>query len=306
MAGVRAGVMGAGVFGGYHANKYAETDKADLVAVFDLDAARAGALAEKHGCAAFSDLDAFFDAVDAVTIAAPAKAHAALARAALEAGKHALVEKPIALSLEDADALVALAEASGKVLQVGHQERYVFDAIGVLGRAQKPTRIESRRLGPYSERGTDVSVVMDLMIHDLDMARQLVEGDHHAVDAEETLKHGAHSDRTRAELKFAGCEVVLEASRIAEKRERDMRLVYPDGEIKIDFMNRAVENTTGADLREAFGADDAPLALKDPLAFGTQSFLESVVSGRAPIVSGAAGRAALALALAIEATAKAD
>jgi len=303
VSGIKAGVMGAGVFGGYHANKYAEAEAADLAAIFDLDHARAAAAAKNHGCAAFSDLDAFLAAVDVATVAAPAKTHAGLARAALEAGVHVLVEKPIALDLDEADAVVALADERGLVLQVGHQERYVFEAFGVLDRETRPTRIESRRLGPYSERGTDVSVVLDLMIHDLDMARQLVDGEPASVAAEATRDPGPEADRVKAELSFSGCDVVLEASRIHDRRERDMRLVYPDGEILIDFMNRAIENTTGEALARDFGADDAPLSLRDPLAFGTQSFLRAVAEGGAPLVSGAAGRAALALALAIEATA---
>ena len=300
MSGIRAGVMGAGVFGGYHANKYAEADAADLVAIYDLDAERAAVAGAKHGCAGLSDLDAFLDAIDVVTVAAPAIAHGGLAKAALEAGKHVLVEKPIALSLDDADVLVALSEEKGRILQVGHQERYVFEAFGVLDRAARPTRIESRRLGPYSPRGTDVSVVMDLMIHDLDMARQLVEGAPVSVEAERTLQPGPHSDRTRAELQFDGCTVALEASRIAEARERDMRLVYEDGEIFIDFMNREIRNTTAEPLKRDFGSDDAPLSLKDPLAYGTTSFLKAVEEGARPIVCGRAGREALRLALAIE------
>ncbi|MEL6366181.1 MAG: Gfo/Idh/MocA family oxidoreductase [Pseudomonadota bacterium] len=301
MGGIRAGVMGAGVFGGYHANKYAESERAVLTAVFDLDEERAKALADRHGCVATTDLDVFFEQVDAVTVAAPAKAHGSLAASALAAGKHVLVEKPIALDLAEADALIAAAAESRLVLQVGHQERYVFDAIGVIGRSTPPTRIESRRLGPYSERGTDVSVVMDLMIHDLDLAVQLVGAEPRAVKAERKIAHGPHPDRTRAELSFDGAEVVLEASRIADARTRDMRLVYPDGEILIDFMTREVTNTTPEPLKRAFGDDDAPLSMRDPLAYGTEMFLAAVAKDEAPIVSGGAGRRALALALAIEA-----
>ena len=300
---IRAGVAGAGVFGGFHANKYAEAETADLVAIFDTDRERAEAGAAKHGVTAYTDYDAFLKAIDVVTIAAPATYHASLAEQALKAGRHALVEKPIALTLEEADRLIALAEEKQLVLQVGHQERYVFDAFGLLGRPA-PREVHSRRLNKFSGRAMDVSVVFDLMIHDLDLLAQVADSEVTGLAASARFEHGDVSDHTETTLEFAsGLKAVLAASRLQEEPVRDMRLVYEDGEIHINFLKREISNTTATPLAFDFSSDEAPLAFRDPLAFGTQSFLNAVSGGKAPVVTGPAGRRALALALRIESAA---
>ena len=302
---LRAGVAGAGVFGGYHANKYAEADGADLAAIYDPDPERAKMAAEMHGCAAHSDFSAFLDEVDLLTIAAPASFHAMLAEEALAAGRHCLVEKPIALDLGDADRLVKMAGEKNLILQVGHQERYVFDAFGILSRPEAPREVRSRRLNKFSGRAMDVSVVFDLMIHDLDLLNRIAAAPVTALSACGRCEKGMHSDHTETTIKFeTGMVAKLAASRLEEAPTRDMTLVYDDGEIHIDFLNRAITNTTATPLAYEFGADDAPLAFRDPLAFGTQSFIRSVETGEAPVVDGQAGRAALDLACRIEAAAK--
>ena len=141
---LRAGVAGAGVFGGFHARKYAEALAADFIGVFDPAAEAAEKAASAHGARAFSDFDALLAEIDVVTIAAPASFHYELARAALNAGKHVLVEKPIALNLSDADDLIALAEANGLTLQVGHQERFVAEAFGLLALPEAPRHLKAR------------------------------------------------------------------------------------------------------------------------------------------------------------------
>jgi predicted dehydrogenase len=145
---LRAGVIGAGVFGGYHAGKYAEHADTTLAAVFDPDGDRAQALAAQHGAAAFSDLNDFLDAVDIVTVASPGVTHAEMARRALEAGKPVLVEKPLAVTGDEADALCALAESKGLALACGHQERVVFDVMGLTAITTPPRRIVASREGP--------------------------------------------------------------------------------------------------------------------------------------------------------------
>lgn len=298
---LRAGVAGAGVFGGYHANKYKEAEAAELTAIFDPDPERAAMAGDMQGCAGLTDFEAFLDQVDVMTIAAPASFHAHLAARALVAGKHCLVEKPVALTLREADELIALAAARDLVLQVGHQERYVFDAFGLLGRADRPREIHSRRLNKFSGRAMDVSVVFDLMIHDLDLLNQLVSAPVERLEASARFEKGDKSDHTETGISFAdGTVARLAASRLSEQPCRDMRLVYEDGEIHIDFLKREIRNTTGTELSVAFGAEDAPLAFRDPLAFGTQSFLECVLNDEKPVVTGEDGRAALALALDIE------
>ncbi|MEM1410629.1 MAG: Gfo/Idh/MocA family oxidoreductase, partial [Pseudomonadota bacterium] len=169
---LRAGVAGAGVFGGYHARKYAESAQADLAAIFDIDIGRAMERAAEYGVRAHDDFAAFLSQVDVLTVATPATTHGTLAKEAVAAGKHVLVEKPIALELSAADAIVKAANEGGTVLQVGHQERYVAGAFGLLDRAA-PQALRSRRLNKFSPRAGDVSVVMDLMIHDLDLLAEL-------------------------------------------------------------------------------------------------------------------------------------
>ena len=300
---IRAGVAGAGVFGGYHANKYAETDTARLCAVYDAFEKPAVGLAAKHGAEGTTDFDAFLDKVDALTITAPASYHFDLAHKALLAGKHVLVEKPIALNLSDADRLVALATERGLILQVGHQERYVFQAFGLLARSA-PLEVHSRRLNKFSGRAMDVSVVFDLMIHDLDLLNQVADGEATNVTATARFEHGDQSDQTQTRIVFSsGLTATLAASRLEVEPVRDMRLVYDDGEIHIDFLKREVTNTTGTPLQTDFSADNPPQAFKDPLAFGTQSFLRAIEEGGHPVVDGKAGRAALDLALRVEAAA---
>jgi predicted dehydrogenase len=304
MAGdLKAGVIGAGVFGGYHANKYMEVDGAELVAIFDNDLDRAAAAARERGATrGFDDLDAFLEAVDILTIATPASTHGELAARALEAGRHVLVEKPIALDLETADRLVALARRQDLVLQVGHQERYVAQAFGLFDR-DKPVRIKSRRLNRFSGRAMDVSVVFDLMIHDLDLLAQFVDdvsgAEVSVLDA--VVEHGPNADQVAVDLRFPnGIRAQLSASRLEETPLRDLSLTYADGEIVLDFLERRIRNTTGRPLARSFDDDAPPLELADPLRFGTQRFVDSVLKGALPPVTGGDGRRALALGLKVE------
>ncbi|MEM9421504.1 MAG: Gfo/Idh/MocA family oxidoreductase [Pseudomonadota bacterium] len=298
---LRAGVAGAGIFGGYHANKYKEVDGAALVGVFDLDPQRAQIGAADKGVAAFSNYDVFLAAVDIVTIATPASTHGALAEAALDAGKHVLVEKPIALDVAVADRLIGLAEVNGLILQVGHQERYVADAMGLLARGT-PQSLRSRRLNKYSGRAMDVSVVFDLMIHDLDLLAQfgaIEDAELMRIDAR--FVHGDKADFVAVELLLrSGFTASLSASRLEETPVRDLLLTYPDGELGLDFLGRMSRNTTPTPLPVAMDAQEKPAPLADPLRFGTQAFVNSVRTGTPPPVSGRDGRAALHLALKIE------
>ncbi len=300
---VRVAVIGAGVFGGFHSGKYAAHPDVELVAVVDLDIEKARAVAEKHGARGVRDLDEVIGAVDAVSVAAPAKVHYALARRALEAGLHCLVEKPIALDIAHADELVAIARRKGLALQVGHQERYVFSEFGLLSRDAEPVYVECRRAGPFSGRGTDVSVVMDLMIHDLDLVHQVAPAGVRRVEAQAEFVHGDLADEVTADLTLEnGTEVRLFASRNADDKQRSMRLVYTDGEIFLDFVNRTLTNTTPAKLESAFGGeerDGAPAIASDPLGYGIARFIQCVQCGEEPVVTGAQARRALATALAI-------
>jgi predicted dehydrogenase len=297
---LRAGVLGAGVFGGYHANKYAESEQAELVAVFDLDIERAREGAQKHGALGTADLDAFLGMVDVASVATPATTHYKFAKMALERGVHVLVEKPLTLGLGRADTLIELAREKGLVLQVGHQERYVAQGFGLLDRG-KPERVVSRRLNRYSVRAKDVSVVMDLMFHDLDLLVVLTGATRaDRAEARGRYEKGPHADRVDAAMTIGGVEAELSASRLEDEPVRDLRLVYPDGEVHLDFLRREITNTTQTPVRAAFGDDDLPPELRDPLSFGTESFLAAVGGRSRPSVTGEDGRTALALALQIE------
>lgn len=304
MGELKAGVVGAGVFGGYHSGKYASLPGIDFIGVLDMDAARAEALAARHGVQAFTDPDAFFDSLDVVTIAAPAVAHAELAKQALERGVHAYVEKPLALSVAEGRGLVKLAGDKGAVLAAGHQERAIFRALGLLDVPEAPTRIEAvRRSSYYPGRGTDVSCVLDMMIHDFDLALALNPSAPVELKAAGRIEHGPHLDEVFTEVAFAdGMVLTVDGSRLDEGRKRAMRIVYPSGEVAIDFMAKTFSNTTAFALNPDYA--ETPDG-KDPLGASVQAFL-AAVRGEAerPLVAGEEGVRALDLALKVEAEAR--
>lgn len=301
---LRAAVFGAGYFGRIHAGKYAAMADVDLVAVVDSEPKRAEAVAAEFGAAAFAAPEDVIGRVDISTIATPANTHYDLTRRMLAAGIHVLVEKPIALNLEQADHMIRLARANRLVLQVGHQERYVLRQFGLLDRTVAPSRIECRRAGPFSGRGLDVSVVMDLMIHDLDLVHQVAPAPVAGVRARTRTVHGDEADETTADLWLAdGTEAHLFASRIAKERERSMKLVYPDGEVFIDFVRRTLTNTTGATIVAAFGGDGETEAANDPVGHGVRAFTACVRERADPWISGPCGRRALETALRVSAAA---
>ncbi len=306
MADLRAGVVGAGVFGGYHANKYASLDGVQLIGVMDADAGRARLAAEKFGVAAFTDLDSFLAEVDVVTIASPASTHAEVARQALNWGRHVYVEKPLALEVEDGRALVALARDKGLVLAAGHQERAIVRAIGLLDAPETPIRLEAVRRSPYYPgRGTDVSCLLDMGIHDLDLALALNPAPPVQLKAEGAAEQGAHLDAVRAEIAFAdGMVFTLDCSRLDEGRVRTLRLVYPSGEVVLDFMAKTFVNTAAFPLNADYA--DTPGG-RDPLGASVQAFLDAVRrAAPRPLVTGDEGLDALDLALRVQAAAQAS
>lgn len=298
---LRAGVIGAGAFGRHHTAKLAGSERAVLAGVFDPDFDRARALADVHDCESFQSLDALIEASDAVTVASPAETHGALAQAVLAAGRHAYVEKPLACSPETARALAAEAKARGVTLGVGHQERFVFAALGALDPNARPRRIEARRFGPWSGRGMDVSCILDLMIHDLDLVAATYRGARLVgADAETQTVHGPDADAACADLVFeGGLTARLAASRVAERRERVTLLEYEDGEVIIDFLSRQVRSTRPHFAAGRFDMDDPRLA--DPLGHGVEAFLAAARGEMGPRpVSGDEGARAVVLAAAVE------
>jgi len=296
---LKAGVVGAGVFGGHHARQYAALEGVTLKGVYDLDMARAKTLAESLGVRAFDSLEALFEGLDIVTVASPAVTHAAAGLAALSAGLSTYIEKPLAISLADADKLVSLAATRGLVLACGHQERVVSNTMGLLEIPEKPTLLEAVRRAPGPSRIVDVSCVLDLMIHDIDLALTLNPAEPLAVEAEGRVTVGPYLDQVSAEVTLEdGATLRLAASRIAEALERRMRVVYPSGEVEIDFVNRTFRNTTPFPLNADFAATPEG---SNPLRASVAAFL-AAVRGEAPrpAVTGEEAARALDLALAVE------
>ncbi len=296
---LRAGVVGAGVFGGHHARKYASLPGVALTAVLDPHADRARALAGPLGAEAFALLDAFLDAVDVVTVASPASSHAVVAAAALARGRHVYVEKPLADSIEAGQALVDAARAAGLMLACGHQERAVFRAMGLLGLPETPLRLEAVRRGGFTGRSLDVSCVLDLMIHDIDLALTLDASPLARVEADGAVTTGPFADQVQAELEFAGGMVALfEASRMADRRERTMRVVFPSGEVEIDFLARTFTDTTPFGLDAGFAETPAG---RDPLGESVAAFV-AACRGETPrpLVTGEEAVRALDVALDVD------
>ena len=266
---LRAGVIGAGVFGGFHADKYANAANVALSAVFDPDGDRATRLAEAHGAGVASSIDDLIDRTDVVTVAAPADVHFDIAAQVLQRGRHVYVEKPLALRRTDADRLNALALERGLVLRGGHQERCVVDALGAFADGEAPRRLEFSRCGPASGRCEDVSVVYDLMVHDLDLVARLGFGAPVQVDA----AGDAHD--VVATLVFAnGRSASFTASRRASARARQMTAFYDDGLVSLDFLNRRLRSTRPQGLPRGEDAfRDAPA---DPLGANVAGFLADV------------------------------
>ena len=293
MGELKAGVAGAGVFGGFHAKKYASLEGVRLARVFDVDLDRAKALAEPLGAEAVDDLDTFVAGLDVVTVASPGFTHAEIAARALSVGASVYVEKPLAVTVDDAETLVALAAAQNRVLACGHQELVVFEAMGLTTLPKAPLRLSALRRGTPNTRNRDISCVLDLMIHDLDLALILMGEEAIAVEAE------GEFDAVRAEVTFAnGATASFEASRIAEARERRFEAVFDEGQVAIDFLAPSFENTTPFALNPNFA--DSPAA-KDPLGVSVTRFLAAVRGEDVrPIASGLDGERALDLALAVE------
>ena len=290
---LRAAVIGGGVFGRFHAGKYAAMDGVDLIAIADPSADMRRQASTKFGVRAVPDWHALLGKVDIVSICTPAVTHGAIVRAFLSAGAHVLVEKPIATDLEEAEDLIALARSKGLVLTVGHQERFVFAHSGLLDHAAVPLTVECVRAGPWTGRGTDVSVVLDLMIHDLDLVHQLIPGALADVSAWGRPLHSPLKDEVWARLEFEnGCRAGLFASRIATERKRSLKAVYEDGVIEIDFLSRKVKNTTKRPL-------NAP-EMEDPLGASISSFVQAARMGTPALVRPEEARRALESALLIE------
>ena len=299
---LRAAVIGVGALGQHHARVYESLPEARLVGVYDVDQGRAAEVAARHSCRAFAHLRDLLAEADAVSVAVPTVDHHRVARAVLEEGKHTLVEKPIASSLAEADDLIRAAAGRGVVLQVGHIERF-NPAVDVLrATVREPRFIEVHRLGEFSPRSLDIDVVLDLMIHDLDILSSLDASEVVRVDAVGVPVLTPKVDIANARIRFAsGLIANLTASRVSAEKVRKFRVFSPRTYISVDFTAREArvyrlrESPVGPEIVvERTAAPE-----EEPLRRQLAGFLRSARDGTPPTVSGADGRRALGLALTI-------
>lgn len=293
---LRAAVIGVGHMGRFHAEKLAASDAAELVAVVDRDAARAAQVAAALGCRAETDLRAPLGSIDAAFVAVPTAAHREVVGACLEAGVHVLVEKPIARTLAEADALLALAKRKAVVLQVGHLERFNPAFAALAAQPGRPLLVDIERLAPFKARGTDVDVVLDLMIHDLDLVLALARAPVEHVSAAGYHVLSDAIDIANARIEFAdGCVASISASRVSQAPVRKLRVFRPDLYVSADLQGHRLRMAR----KTARGIEESEQAFErgDALAVQTAAFLAAVRERSAPLVSGEQGRRALALAL---------
>ncbi|UYH51807.1 Gfo/Idh/MocA family oxidoreductase [Candidatus Kirkpatrickella diaphorinae] len=304
---LRVGLIGAGHFGRFHALKSRASNRETLEILYDPDPSRAQSVAREVGCDVAEDIPALLARVEAVIIAAPAEHHYALAATCLEARKHVLIEKPIAATREEGEKLGALAAAQNCVLQVGHLLRYSAEHEAISTRVTKPIYIEATRIAPFKDRGTDVSVILDLMIHDLDLVLSLVRSPIRDIDALGVAVSSAHEDIANARVRFEnGCVATITASRISLKTERKMRIFGAEGYLSADFMKRELTFIgrerglplpgTGGFRREAILWAD-----HDNIEAEHEAFVASCQDGAPVLVNAEAGIRALDAALQITA-----
>jgi len=327
-ASVKVGVIGTGHLGQQHARVYAELPDAELAGVFDPRREAAEQTAAKHRTRAFDSAQALADACDALSVAAPTKHHFEIARSLLERGKHVLVEKPMTDNAAQAEELVRLAQTRGLILQVGHVERFnpVLRYLDQV--AAEPRFIEAHRLSPHPGRSTDIGVVLDLMIHDLDIILHLVKSPLVQVDAVGVPVLSASEDIANARLRFAnGCVANITCSRVSAERMRKIRVFTSSSYLSLDYMRQegqiyriarpdedVRESGLLAKLLASAGAaatvvsqfagrtiirEPVPIEKDEPLKLELASFVDAVRERRAPVVSGEQGKRALDVALAI-------
>jgi predicted dehydrogenase len=297
---LRVAVVGVGHLGQHHARILASLPEAELVAVVDTNRARAEEIAAANGTRALFDAKDLAGTVDAVSVAVPTELHLEVSQPLLASGVSVLVEKPMARSVAEADAMLAAARHSGAMLAVGHTERFNPAVTAARPLLADPRFIEVHRLGAFPERSLDIDVVFDVMIHDLDVVLSLVNADVESIEAVGVPVLTGRVDIANARLKFAnGCIANLTASRISRDRVRKIRFFQPAAYVSIDYAAQKVEMwrlVKGAGPMPSIEGGDMPVVNEEPLKLELGNFVDAVRTGRPPLVSGDAGRRALALA----------
>jgi predicted dehydrogenase len=295
---LRVGVVGVGHIGKNHARLYADLPAAQFTAIHDTNQATARRLAEEFSVVAAASLEEFSELVDAVSIATPTSTHFEIARELLSRGKHLLVEKPIAENTAHATELAELAAARGLVLQVGHVERFNPVLSALEKRLTNPRFIEAHRLSPYPNRSTDIGVVLDLMIHDLEIILHLVRSPVKTIDAVGVPVMGRGEDIANARLRFEnGCVANITSSRISPEQMRKIRVFQENAYLSLDYQNQSGEMHRRTE--KGITREEVEIEREEPLRRQLASFIECAQTGRAPKVSGFQAAAALELAVEI-------
>jgi predicted dehydrogenase len=316
---VHVAVVGTGHLGREHARIYAELDDLELVGVYDVDEQVAERTAREHGCTPFGSRTELLAAADAVSVCVPTPAHAEVATACLEAGLHVLVEKPITDDLGDARRLRDLARRHDRVLQVGHVERFNPAMRAAANHLDAPRFVECHRLARFGRRGADVAVVLDLMIHDLDLLLTVIGGELRSIDAAGVAVLSGSTDIANARLRFRnGCVANVTASRISLERMRKIRFFQADSYLSVDLLREEVAmyrkraGVEARDFQDALARGESPDLLsaiepvrlsiehEEPLRAELRDFIASARTGRPPTVGAEAGIRALEAAFEIE------
>lgn len=313
---IRCGVAGTGYLGQHHARLYAALPHAELVGIYETNDARAAEICARHGCRRFASLEEMGEECDAASVAVPTDRHCEVALPLLERGCHLLIEKPLCASLGEAERILAVAQAHGCLVQVGHIEHF-NPVMGFLEReVTQPRYIATERLAPFQPRGTEVGVVLDLMIHDIGIVLQLVNEPVEQIDCVGVSVLSRTEDIANARLRFAGgCVANLSVSRMSLKKSREIRVFQPTGYFSFDFLRQtghlvrregmlayaaklAAGTVQPTDLA-AMPVEEIPLEKGEPLALELAHFVDSVAAAKQPKVGGALGKSALELAIAI-------
>ncbi|RMH68346.1 MAG: gfo/Idh/MocA family oxidoreductase [Gemmatimonadetes bacterium] len=322
---LKMGVIGTGHLGQHHARVYTELKNAELIGIADASPERAAEIAGRHNVPGYTDYRELIPHCDAVNIAVPTQLHFEVAKAALEAGKHVLIEKPITSTIEQAEELLHLAHQQGVLIQVGHIERFNAAVIAMEGVIGTPLFIESHRLAPFVARGTDVAVVLDLMIHDLDIILSFVKSEPKAVHAAGASILSDSEDIANARIEFEnGCIANVTTSRVSRETVRKIRFFQRDAYISLDYHKKSVEVIKLSPMvKQLIGKSKQgytelaqkaisggmninfdmlierkhlPVKETEPLKLELQSFVDCIQAGRTPVVSGEDGLRALKMA----------
>jgi len=305
MGKLKCAVIGVGYHGKFHAQKYAQSPDVELVAVVDIDSESAKDVAKENNCEAMTGYHSLLGKVDAVSIVVPTNIHYHVAKDFLFAGSHVLIEKPITVTVDEADELIKIARKKQLILQVGHLERFNAALLQFDFSEEKPLFIESHRLATFNPRANDVSVVLDLMIHDIDIILDIVDSEVEHIDASGTPVLTGDTDIANAHIIFKnGCVANVTASRVSMKVERKMRMFRPDSYVSVDFQNR-VFTCHRTSKREMFPGvpeivtEESSFVNGDALLEEIKHFISCIKERREPLVTGEDGRKALKTAIEI-------